>query len=82
MKKTIYLGSCYDPDKLYRNALNIETIDEDKKNYLLKWLLLVEENLDNVDKKNMEYAFMKNPETEFSYEIKDMELNIKLIHQF
>ena len=30
----------------------------------------------------MEYAFMQNPETEFSYEIKDMELNIRLIKKF
>jgi hypothetical protein len=81
-KKTIYLGSCNDPVKLYRNALNLETIDPDKKKYLLKWLMLVEENLDKVERKDMEYAFMQNPETEFSYEIKDMELNIKSIRKF
>ena len=79
---TILLGSCDDPIKLYRNALNIETIDEDKKKYLLKWLILVEENLDKVEKKDLEYAFMQNPETEFSYKIKEMELNIKLIKKF
>ena len=81
-KTIIYLGSCDDPVNLYRNALNIETINEDKKKHLLKWLLLVEENLDKVERKDMEYAFMQNPETEFSYEIKDMELIIKLINKF
>ncbi len=43
---------------------------------------MVEENLNDQERKDMEYAFMQNPETEFSYEIKDMELNIKLINKF
>ena len=81
-KTTIFLAASNDPVKLYRNALNIKKIDEDKKKYLLKWLMLVEENLNETEKIEMEYAFMQNPETEFSYEIKDMELNIKLIKKF
>ena len=44
--------------------------------------MLVEENLNETEKIEMEYAFMQNPETEFSYEIKDMELNIRLIKKF
>jgi len=81
-KTTIFLAASNDPVKLYRNALNIKKIDEDKKKYLLKWLMLVEENLNETEKIEMEYAFMQNPETEFSYEIKDMKLNIKLIQKF
>ena len=79
---TILLASSDDPIKLYMNGLNIETIDRDKKVYLLKWLTLVEENLDDQERKDMEYAFMQNPETAFSYKIKDMELNIELINKF
>jgi hypothetical protein len=81
-KTTILLATSNDPVKLYRNALNIKKIDEDKKKYLLKWLMLVEENLNETEKIEMEYAFMQNPETEFSYKIKDMKLNIKLIKKF
>lgn len=79
---TILLASSDDPIKLYMNGLNIETIDRDKKVYLLKWLTLVEENLNDQERKDMEYAFMQNPETAFSYKIKDMELNIELINKF
>ncbi len=81
--KVILLASSDDPIKLYMNALNVDTTDDsDIKGYIMKWLSLVEENLNDQERKDMEYAFMQNPETEFSYEIKDMELNIKLINKF
>ena len=77
------MASSDDPIKLYMNALNVDTTDDsDIKGYIMKWLSLVEENLDDQERKDMEYAFMHNPETEFSYKIKDMELNIKLINEF
>lgn len=82
-EKVILLASSDDPIKLYMNTLNVDTTDDsDIKGYILKWLSLVEENLDDQERKDMEYAFMHNPETEFSYKIKDMELNIKLIKKF
>ena len=37
---------------------------------------------DQQEKKDMEYAFMYNPQNEFSYQIKDMTLHIKKIKQF
>jgi len=78
----IFLGSCNDPSKLYYNSLDIETIGNEKKLYLLKWLNLCETQLDQQEIKDLEYAFMYNPQNEFSYQIKDMILHIKKIKQF
>lgn len=78
----IFLGACNDPSKLYYNSLDIETIGHNKKPHLLKWLNLCETKLDQQEKKDMEYAFMYNPQNEFSYKIKDMTLHIKKIKQF
>mgnify|MGYP000008473291 CR=1 FL=1 len=82
-EKVVLLASSDDPIKLYTNALNVETTDDsDIKGYILKWLSLVEDSLDEQERKDMEYAFMHNPETELAYRIKDMELNIELINKF
>jgi hypothetical protein len=81
-EKIIYLGSCNDPVKLYYYAMNIDLANNIKKAYLIKWLNLFEKNLDTQEKKDLEYAFMYNPETEFSYEIKNMRLVINKINQF
>jgi hypothetical protein len=79
---TIFLGICSDPEKLYYNSLNFELVNNNKKHYLLKWLHLFETYLDDQEKKDLEYAFMYNPEIEFSYKIKNMQLVIKKISQF
>jgi|688.fasta_scaffold737588_2 hypothetical protein len=81
IEKLIYLGSCNDPVKLYYNSTNVDLFDNEKP-YLIKWLNLFEKNLDTQEKKDLEYAFMSNPETEFSYEIKNMRLVINKINQF
>jgi hypothetical protein len=78
----IFLGACSDPSKLYYNSLDIETILQNKKPFLLKWLNLCETKLDQQEKKDMEYAFMYNPQNEFSYQIKDMTLHINKIKKF
>lgn len=81
MEKAIFLGVCHNPIKLYYDSLNIENIINKNRPILSKWLNLVEENLDANEIKDLEYAFMYNPETEFSYPIKDMELVIKKVKQ-
>ena len=74
---TLFLGVGEDPAKLFVNALNPNNLE--KKSLLFKWLILVESHLDETEKKDLEYAFMRNPENEFSYAIKDMTLCIKRI---
>ena len=74
---TLFLGVGEDSAKLFVNALNPNNLE--KKSLLFKWLILVESNLDETEKKDLEYAFMHNPENEFSYTIKDMTLCIKKI---
>jgi nitrous oxide reductase len=82
LEDIIFLGSGDDPAKLFVNALDYENTDIDKRSVILKWHFLVEGNLDEVEKKDLKYAFMCNPETEFSYPIKDMILYIKQINKF
>lgn len=76
---TIYLGSCQDPIKLYKNGLNIENIKCENRGIVLRWLDLVEKELSFQEKYDLEYAFMHNPEDEFSHSIKNITLYIKQI---
>ena len=80
--KGILLGACKNPAILYQNALNPQTAEAKHKSLILKWLTLVEVNLDEVEKKDLNYAFMCNPLTKFSYQIEDLTLHIKLIKQY
>ena len=79
VKNTIFLGISNDPENLYINALNPQTADKKDKSLILKWLTRVEANLNEQEQREMEYAFTKNPGTEFSYSIKDMTLYINKI---
>ena len=79
LENTIFLGIGSDPVELYQNALNPQTADKKDKSLILNWLTQVEAKLDEQEQKEMDYAFMENPETEFSYSIKDMTLYIKKI---
>ena len=79
VKNTIFLGISNDPENLYINALNPQMVEKNSKSLILKWLTLVETKLDDVEKRDLDYAFMSNPQTEFSYSIKDMTLYIKKI---
>ena len=76
---TLFLGVGENPSELFVNALNPNNLENYKKSLLFKWLILVESQLDETEKKDLEYAFMRNPENEFSYTIKDMTLYIKKI---
>jgi len=76
---TLFLGVGENPAELFVNALNPNNLKDYKKSLLFKWLILVESQLDETEKKDLEYAFMYNPENEFSYTIKDMTLYIKKI---
>jgi hypothetical protein len=76
VKNTIFLGLSDDPAKLYVDGLNPQTAYKKHKSIILKWLTLVETELDDLEKKDMEYAFTCNPLTEFHYPIKDMTLYI------
>jgi hypothetical protein len=80
--KGILLGAGKNPSTLYQNALNPQTAEKNNKSLILKWLTLVETNLDDVEKKDLHYAFMCNPQTKFSYPIKDLTLCIKLIKEY
>ena len=80
--KTIFLGISDDASKLFYQGLNDVNANRDTKPYILNWLKLVEENLNRVETHDLEYAFMYNPETEFSYNIKNMTLYIKKISIF
>ena len=73
-KNTIFLGISNDPENLYINALNPQTADKKDKSLILKWLIKVEANLNEQEQREMEYAFTKNPQTEFLYSINDMTL--------
>ncbi len=79
VKNTIFLGISNDPENLYINALNPQTADKKGKSLILKWLTLVETELDDVEKRDLDYAFICNPLTEFSYSIKDLTLYITKI---
>ena len=79
VKNTIFLGISNDPENLYINALNPQMADKKDKSLILKWLTRVEANLNEQEQREMDYAFTKNPQTEFSYSIKDMTLYIKKI---
>lgn len=82
LEDIIFLGAGDNPSKLFTHALDYEKAVIDKRSVILKWLFLVEGNLDEVEKKDLKYAFMRNPKTEFSYPIKDMILYIKQINKF
>ena len=82
VKDTIFLGLSDNPAILYIDGLNPRLIYKNHISLVTKWLNLVETELDHVEKKDMDYAFMCNPLTEFSYPIKDLTLYIKKIRQF
>jgi len=79
VETTLFLGVGENPAELFVNVLNPDNLADYKKSFLLQWLILVESCLDETEKKDLEYAFMYNPENEFSYTIKDMTLYIKKI---
>ena len=79
VKDTIFLGLSDNPARLYMDGLNSKLVHKDHTSLITKWLTLVESELDDVEKKDMDYAFMCNPLTEFSYPIKDLTLYIKKI---
>lgn len=79
IENIIFLGTNPNPGKLYYNGLNTENANKETKAYILKWLNLVQDNLDEQEKRDLEYAFIYNPKTDFSYNIKDMTLYIKKI---
>jgi len=78
-KNIIFLGTGREPDKLYYNGLDAENANKETKAIILTWLKLVQDNLDEQEKKDLEYAFMYNPESEFVYSIKNMTLCIQKI---
>jgi hypothetical protein len=80
--KPIILGVGNDPTKLYQNALNPQTAEKSNKSLILKWLTHVETKLDEQEQREMDYAFTKNPQTEFSYSIKEMTLYMKKIKEY
>ncbi len=68
---------------LYLSQNNdLEKPNKETKAYILNWLNLVQNNLDDQERKDLEYAFVNNPEREFSYNIKNMTLYIKKIRNF
>jgi hypothetical protein len=82
LENIIFLGIGNDPRKLYQNALNPQTAEKNNKSLILKWLTRVEANLNEQEQREMEYAFMSNPQSEFSYRIRDLTLYIKLIKRY
>lgn len=82
LEKTIFLGAGENPVSLFKNALNPLIADENYKSLILNWLIKVEFVLNEQEKNDMDFAFMHNPQTEFSYTIKDLTLYIKLINQY
>jgi hypothetical protein len=82
LEQVIFLGASEDSCKLYMNGLNPNNIGIDNRPNLFKWLSLVEANLDAQERNDLEYAFMHNPETKFSYSVKDMTLYIKQINKY
>jgi len=80
--ETIYLGSCQDPIKLYKNGLTVKNIELGNRGIVLRWLNLVEKELNYQEKYDLDYAFMHNPEDEFSYPIKNITLYIKKVNHF
>jgi hypothetical protein len=79
LEKPILLGVGNDPTELYQNALNPQTADKKDKSLILNWLTRVNANLNEQEQRDMDYAFMCNPLTEFSYNIRDLTLYIKKI---
>ena len=82
VKKTIFLGTCKNPQKLFYNSFNLDNVNNEMKPYILDWLQLIEDNLDDIEIRDLEYAFMYNPKEQFSYNIKNMTLYIKKIRIF
>ena len=82
LEDIILLGTSTDPSKLFYNGLNSDIVNKETNPHVLKWLELVERNLDQQELHDLEYAFMYNPEKEFSYNIQNMTLHIKKIKNF
>ena len=80
--KKILLGASEDSCKLYMNVMKSNNIGINNRLMLFKWLSLVKDNLDAQERNDLEYAFINNPETKFSYSIKDMTLYIKQINKY
>ena len=79
LEKIMFLGTGRDPGRLYCSGLDAEKGNKEIKAYILKWVNLFQNNLDEQERKDLEYAFINNPEREFSYNIKNMTLYIKKI---
>ena len=79
LEKPILLGASNNPVQLYQNALNPQTAEKNAKSLILNWLTRVEANLNEQEQREMDYAFMSNPLTEFSYKIRDLTLYIQII---
>jgi len=62
--------------------LNPQTAEKSNKSLILNWLTRVNANLNEQEQKDLDYAFMCNPLTEFSYNIKDLTLYIKEIKEY
>ena len=82
LEKPMLLGVGDDPTKLYQNALNPQTAEKSNKSLILNWLTRVDANLNEQEQRDMDYAFMSNPLTEFSYNIRDLTLCIKNIKEY
>ena len=78
-EETIHIGSSQDPIAVYKNAINSDNIEQENKSLVSAWNNLVETELSSIEKQDLEYAFMYNPQDEFSYPIKNMELIIKKV---
>jgi hypothetical protein len=82
VEKIIFLGTCKNPQKLFYNSFNLDNVNNEMKPYILDWLQLIEDNLDDIEIRDLEHAFMYNPKEQFSYNIKNMTLYIKKIRIF
>ena len=82
MNKMVLLGFGDDQAKLYINALNPDTAEENFKSLILKWLELVKLNLSAHKKREMDYSFMYTPFIEGCYCIKDLTLYIKKVREY
>ena len=82
LEKPIILGVGNDSTNLYQNALNPQTAEKSNKSLILNWLTRVEANLNEQEQRDLDYAFMSNLLTEFSYNIRDLTLCIKNIKEY
>ena len=82
MDKMVVLGIGADRTRLYINALNPETAEENVKSLILKWLALVKVNFSQQKQREMDYAFMYTPFIEGCYSIEGLNLYMKKIREY